>query len=264
MASRFSLPSYFLGVPSGSFRVEKDILYYEEPSGIDDGIALYFDAYLPPEGSRGLPGNNSVLIRIHGGGWQSGGKGLRNMMQMNKYFAAQGYTVFDVQYGLSDRLGIVGGVMRAPEHVMGPFTADDMVRHLGIFTHYLEEHAADFNANLNSVFISGGSAGGHLSTALALGLSGGDYTELFSSALTVKGFIPFYPGNDAGLLHSIGGADEWMDVKKLVCADSPPCLIFQGTHDSIVPPEVSCSFKDRYEEAGAGECAVLVLSLIHI
>lgn len=261
MESRFSLPSYFLGVPSGDYRVEKDILYYKGTSGTDEGITLYFDAYLPPEESRGLPGNNSVLIRIHGGGWQSGGKGMRNMMQMNKYFAAQGYVVFDVQYGLSYLQNTVEGIMRAPDHVMGSFTADDMVRHLGIFTHYLEEHAADFGANLDSVFISGGSAGGHLSTALALGSSSGYYPELFSPALTISGFIPFYPGNDCDLLHEIGGSSEWMDVRTLVRTDSPPCLIFQGSHDTLVPPEVSYSFQDRYEDVGAGKCAVLLMPL---
>ncbi|NLI70918.1 MAG: alpha/beta hydrolase fold domain-containing protein [Firmicutes bacterium] len=261
MESRFSLPSYFLGTPSGNYRVEKDILYHEGNSDNDEGIALYFDAYMPPEDSRELPGNNSVLIRIHGGGWQSGGKGMRNMMQMNKYFAAQGYVVFDVQYGLSYLQNTVEGIMRAPDHVLGPFTADDMVRHLGIFTHYLEKHAADFGANLDSVFISGGSAGGHLSTALALGSDSGNYPELFSPALTIKGFIPFYPGNDCDLLHEIGGSGEWMDVKTLVRADSPPCLIFQGSHDTLVPPEVSHSFQDRYEDAGAGKCAVLLMPL---
>jgi len=44
----------------------------------------------------------SALIRIHGGAWVGGDKGFANMMQVNKYFAAQGYTVFDVQYGLTD------------------------------------------------------------------------------------------------------------------------------------------------------------------
>ncbi len=257
----FSLPAYFLGIPSGGYLVEKDILYYEGTSGVDQGLLLYFDAYLPPENSGDLPGNNSVLIRIHGGGWQSGGKGLRNMMQMNKYFAAQGYVVFDVQYGLSTLAGERGGIMSAPDHVMGPFTADDMVRHLGVFTQYLEENADKFSANLDSVFISGGSAGGHLATALALGINSEAYPELFSEALTIKGIIPFYPGYRHSILTEIGGSAHWLDVEMLVNSESPPCLIFHGTHDAIVPPKISNSFQDRYRAAGTEECAVLWMPL---
>ena len=44
-----------------------------------------------------LPGGNSVLIRIHGGGWKSGDKGLMNNAQMNKYYSL--HVVFDIQYG---------------------------------------------------------------------------------------------------------------------------------------------------------------------
>ena len=82
-------------------------------------------------------------------------------MQMNKYFASQGYIVFDIQYGLhrpdrkEDAL--------TPINVLGDFNIDDMVRQIGEFTKYLEFNADKYNANLDSVFISGGSAGGHLS-----------------------------------------------------------------------------------------------------
>jgi hypothetical protein len=57
---------------------------------------------MPLDRGEDLPGQNSTLIRIHGGGWVSGDKGGSNMVQMNKYFAAQGYIVFDIQYGLYD------------------------------------------------------------------------------------------------------------------------------------------------------------------
>ncbi len=255
----FSLPAYFLGRPSGDCSVVRDVLYYEGTEGTDKGIRLYFDAYLPPATSETAPGKNAVLIRIHGGGWVSGGKGLRNMMQMNKYFAARGYTVFDLQYGLSSLKGEGPGLLGAPDHVIGPFTADDMLRHLGIFTRYLEEHGAAYDADLEAVFISGGSAGGHLATALALALSSGAYPELVSPALTVKGLIPFYPGNKAEDLQEIGGSPEWLDVETLVDKNSPPCLIYQGTHDGLVPVEVSYSYRDRCAAAGAAPCAVLLM-----
>ncbi len=256
LKTTLSLPTYFLGYPSGDYRVIRDVLYYEGTQGVDEGISLYFDAYLPPVGDAVPPGKNAVLIRIHGGGWVEGDKGSYNMMQVNKYFAARGYSVFDLQYGLSTLRGENKG---APEHVTGPFIADDMIRHLGLFTQYLEAHAADYGADLDAVFISGASAGGHLATALSLAMSSNAYLQAVSPALTVRGVIPFYPGNKHDILQNIGGSPEWLDVELLVDKDSPPCLIYQGTHDGLVPPWVSYSYRDTCTAAGAVPCAVLLM-----
>ncbi len=278
-----SLPAYFLSIPSADYVYERDVLYYWGLEGVDEGREFYYDVYMPPpDAEEGLPGEGSVLIRIHGGAWIAGGKGFANMMQMNKYFASQGYTVFDIQYGLSDRVDLayiteefeflsflsdswilesMGG-MTAPEHVRGPFTLDDMVRHLGIFTMYLEENAPKYGVNLDSVFISGGSAGGHLTTAMALAIAGGEYEDIFSPAVEVKGYVPFYPGNKAHeILDVIGGAEEWRDVELLVDTDSPPCLIYQGTGDGMVPPETARSFYEQYRQMGNESCAVIYLPL---
>lgn len=276
---RFSLPAYFLGYPSGDYTYQRDILFYEGTSGVDEGVQLYFDVFAPPAGQEGLPGEGSTIIRIHGGAWIAGNKGPANMLQMNKYLAAQGYTVFDVQYGLNNSVNIpqimmlydflsffarrvpaspVISGLGAPTAVTGPFTLDDIVRHIGIFTGYLAEHGGEYGASLNAVFISGGSAGGQLATAAALAMAGGAHNHIFNSGITIKGYVPFYPANKATkLLESIGGAAEWVDVELLVRQDSPPCLIFQGTRDGMVPPDTARSFRDRYREAGNVRCAVL-------
>ncbi len=281
----FSLPGYFLGTPPGEYNYKKDILYYEGTEGIDEGISLHFDVYMPPENHEDLPGTGSTIIRIHGGAWIAGGKGVSNMMQMNKHFASQGYTVFDIQYGLTDVIDLlalnelydfigfinniempefVGSLtaLGAPDNVVASFTLDDMIRHLGLFTRYLEEHAHEYGANLDSVFISGGSAGGHLTTAMALAIASGDYQDIFSSEIEIKGYIPFYPGNKVHeILEAIGGAEEWQDVEMLVQEDSPPSLIFQGENDGMVQPETSRSFQNRYLEEGNNSCAVIYLPM---
>ncbi len=283
LSGKVSIPAYFLGAPPVDFTYKRDVLYYEGTEGVDEGVCLYFDAYMPPEDNADLPGRGSIVIRIHGGAWIGGSKGYYNMMPMNKYLAAQGYNVFDVDYGLSDRvdllkinemydfIGFLNDIeipeaamsvlsLGAPEYAISSFTLDDMVRHLGIFTRYLEEHADEYGAALDSVFISGGSAGGHLTTAMALAISGGKYQNLFSPNVVIKGYIPFYPGNKVDpILEELGGADEWRDVELLVEKDSPPCLIYQGLKDGMVPFETSASFKDKYTEAGNGNCAVIYL-----
>lgn len=244
----FSTPVYFLGMVSNNYRVNANILFYDA-----EGIQLYFDAYLPPVDGSTLPGNNSVIIRIHGGGWTQGDKGLANMMQMNKYFAAQGYVVFDIQYGLHDD---GAAILPTPAHVLGNFTVDDMMRHIGNFTKYLADHASEYNANLDSVFISGGSAGGHLTCAVGLAITSGNYSDIFGDGLNIKGLVPYYPAN--GHPERFGGREEFINPDQyLVTASSPPSLVFQGYEDGLVHPIISQNLKDAYIEAENPNCAVL-------
>lgn len=254
------ISAYFLGIPTTDYSVKKDVLFYQGESGVDKGLKLYFDAYLPPANAADLPGKRATLIRIHGGAWITGDKGLENMMQMNKYFASQGYTVFDIQYGLTT-LSTFHMDLQTPEYVKGEFDVNDMVRHIGIFCKYLAQHASEYGADLNTVFISGGSAGGHLTAATALGIASGKYQEIFGSAMTVKGLIPFYPANGISRHGGIDGVDEMVDPALLVTKNSPPALIYQGLHDTLVPKEVSSKFYDAYTAAQNPKCAVLWMPL---
>ncbi|MHA1805495.1 MAG: alpha/beta hydrolase [Promethearchaeota archaeon] len=259
LKTQFSTLQYFLGVKSNNYIVEKDVLYFDgskSPYEVDENITLYFDVYYPKEYSEDLPGQGSVLIRIHGGSWRSYDKGLSNMMQMNKYFASQGYIVFDIQYGLH-RPNRQGDIF-TPVNVLGNFNIDDMIRHIGEFTKYLAAHADQYNANLNSVFISGGSAGGHLACATALAIDSGRYRYLFSPKIKVKGIIPFYPGN---VLPYEWGTPELVRPELMITAESPPSLVFQGYQDALVHWTVSQRWKDTYTAAGNQECAIIYFPL---
>jgi len=247
----FSLSSYFLGIPPKDCKIEKNTLFYN-----DEGIKLYFDAYMPLNNDEELPGANSTIIRIHGGAWVSGDKGLMNMMQMNKYFAAQGYKVFDIQYGIAENpLYLLDPL--TPDYKKGNFDIDDMMRHIGVFTNHLTDNADTYGANLDSVFISGGSAGGHLTCAVALAIASGDYTDIFSSNLTIKGLVPFYPANDLMNFFGISGRDVFKNPEKLIESDSPPCLIFQGTHDIINYFGISENIQNTYYANANENCAIL-------
>lgn len=251
----FSIPEYFFGTPSGDYIVKEDIVYYEGTEGIDKGVKLRFDAYMPPKGKTNLPGQNSVLIRIHGGAWNIGDKGFQNYAQVNKYFATQGYVVFDIQYGLNDEDKFIE-FAPIDEDVMGGFSIDDMIRHIGVFTSYLADNKDEYGANIDSVFISGGSAGGQLTNAVALGIHSGEYTDILDSRLNIKGAIPFYPANG---LANIGGDEKLVDPDLLVKSDSPPCLIYQGDMDGIVNSNISKDFRDVYLEKGNDQCALILM-----
>ncbi|MBY9015017.1 MAG: carboxylesterase family protein [Candidatus Lokiarchaeota archaeon] len=255
LQTSFSTAGYYLGTPPKDCNVIENVLFYDNES-----IKLYFDVYMPLKRGEGLPGQNSTLIRIHGGAWVSGDKGGSNMAQMNKYFAAQGYIVFDIQYGLYDSPIAVLDI-NTPDYNKGDFNIDDMIRHIGEFTKYLSEKARIFGANLNSVFISGSSSGGHLASAAGLALASGNYSNLFSQNITIKGIIPFYPSNGQMVYFGIDGKEEFTNPEKLIESKSPPCLIFQGTHDVLNYFGISRNFRATYLAKGNVNCAIIWMLL---
>ncbi len=251
----FEVTGYFVGPRNPICTQINDIVYFngsESAFSVDKNIILRFDAYLPPDGYIGRPAENSTIIRIHGGGWVIGDKNSGNIGMMNRYLAHQGYCVFDIQYGLNNVSDLFSNIPLEPEDVMGNFTIDDMLRHIGNFTYYLEDHATEFGANLDSVFVSGGSAGGQLTCATALSLASKNYTE-FSDAFTIKGMIPFYPANNVSLDFALTSRQEWVDPVKMLNATSPPCLIFQGKQDGLIVQ--SQILQDTYHGFGRTDCA---------
>jgi len=257
----FQLMGYFLGNGNPDCETILDILFFngsESSYFVDHNIRLYFDAYLPPSDAGTLPGENSVIIRIHGGGWTIGDKGLGNIRMMNKYLAAQGYCVFDVQYGLTNMTNNLG-INYSPKNVVGNFTIDDMMRHIGNFTKFLESHSSEYGVNMDSVFVSGGSAGGQLTCAVALSIASGNYTTIFSDQMTIKGIIPFYPANNVSYNFATLSRQEWVNPNLLVNSSSPPCLIFQGEKDFLI--EQSRYLKETYISHGRIDCALLTFPL---
>ncbi len=258
----FSLGGYFLGPPIYDCIVRKNVLYLDGATSnftVDANVKLYFDAYLPPNDSDSLPGNRSTLIRIHGGGLTIGDKGLGNIATMNRYFAAQGYCVFDIQYGLNNGPESMGIPIITPSNVLGNFTLDDIMRHIGNFTFYLENHNSEYGANLNSVFISGGSSGGQLACATALSIASGNYNETFSANYTIKGIIPYYPANNVSLSFTLQSTPEWRNPELLVNNQSPPCLIYQGDQDHLIIR--SRSLENTYLSQGNAEVCLLIFPL---
>jgi acetyl esterase/lipase len=241
LSSQFNLYNYFMGFPEPDCNIDRDRQYHK----ISNDIFFNFDAYYPKSTNRDLPGNNSIIIKIHGGGWTAGDKSQWHTLWINKYLAAQGYIVFDIQYGLLNTGNIWN--IPTPAHVMGNFTLHDMVEHIGIFTKQIaNELAARYNANMDSVFIMGGSAGGHLTGVVGLGYNDPYFAGNFSTALTIKGIIPLYPANDISNIVSghrvelIPGTPETNPLayekftpSKLVDANDPPALFFQGLQDAL-------------------------------
>jgi acetyl esterase/lipase len=138
-----------------------------------------------------------------------------------------------------------------------------MVYQIGNFTKLLETTYADtYNANLNSVFIMGLSAGGHLTGVIGLGYNDPYFSGNFSNALNIKGIVPIYtpdfapsfllPGNSS----SNPLAFEKFTPSNLVDASDPPALIFQGLSDHFVSLDNAERIKSSLNNEGV-DCILL-------
>jgi hypothetical protein len=59
----------------------------------------------------------------------------------------------------------------------------------------------------------------------------------------------------------ISGSGEFKHPEKLIDQNSPPCLIFQGTHDILNYFSISENIRDTYKAKGNDECAILWLPM---
>jgi acetyl esterase/lipase len=113
------------------------------------------DLYLPrPAGAPGAPW--PVLVFIHGGGWTSGDKGLREggrdiYANIGRYFAARGIGVAVVNYRLQFEV-----------------TWREQVADVADAVAWLSDHVADFGGNPGGLVLAGHSAGAQLAARIAL------------------------------------------------------------------------------------------------
>ena len=254
-AYAFSLGRMFLGTRAGRIRPVLDAPYHTETAPDGRTFTFRYDLW-SPAGS----GPHPVLIRIHGGGWNSGDKAFGNMNYVNRHFAELGYLVFDIQYGLAEA-GTFSLRAPTPKGMVGPFGIEDMLRHIGVFSFYLADRAGEFGADPSRVFVSGASAGGHLALAVTL-TSTSAYTRDhpgigLDPRITVRGVIPFYPGIGYAAGMGIPTRPELDTLEPLLGPGNPPALFYQGVLDGMVDSKRVRSFVRAYDRAGGGR-AVLV------
>src|SRR6516162_1460175 len=125
----------------GGVREVKDLAYVEGPGADPDKQRL--DLYLPRSATR-FP----VLMWIHGGAWSFGDRAWFG--DVGRRFAQEGIGAAIISYRLSPRV-------RHPAHV------EDCARAFA----WLRTHVAEYGGDPERLFVSGQSAGGHLSALLA-------------------------------------------------------------------------------------------------
>jgi len=108
---------------------------------------LSLDVYYP----KGTEGLLPVIFDIHGGGWMYGSKEINRNYCLS--LASRGFAVVNINYRLCPEADLEAQI-------------NDIFRAL----HWLGAHGAEHHCDTENVFVTGDSAGGHLST-LAVALS---------------------------------------------------------------------------------------------
>ena len=123
--------------------------------------------------------NPPMLLWIHGGAWAFGDR--KNETELARKFAAEGIAVAAISYRLSP------GVWQDPKYDTG-IQHPEHIRDVARAFDWLHKKAKDYGYDPHSIFVSGYSAGGHLSALLAMAPT--YLTEVGRSVRDIKAAIP--------------------------------------------------------------------------
>jgi acetyl esterase/lipase len=212
-------------------RISRDIAYAH-----DAGRRQTLDVYGPWKPARDAP----VLLQIHGGGWVIGHK-RQQALPLMLHLAARGWVCVAANYRLAPRA-----------------TFPDPLIDLKQAIRWIRSHVAGYGGNPDFLTVTGGSAGGHLSSLVALTANDPAYQPGFEDVDTrVDACVPFYGvydftnrfGQDPkdGMRQFLErvvmktryaddpDAFERASPVSRIHPDAPPFFVVHGTHDSLVP-----------------------------
>jgi acetyl esterase/lipase len=227
----------------GSYAHDTDISYGEH------GARNHLDIWRRPDLDRG--GRAPVLLQVPGGAWMVGSK-RQQAYPLMSHLAELGWVCVAINYRLSPR-------STWPDQIV------DVKRALA----WTKEHIAEYGGDPDWVAITGGSAGGHLSSLAALTPNDPQFQPGFEDADTsVRAAVPFYglydfTMNDA--IHPLMAPTLSKYVFKLkrpdivdafrnaspityVNPDAPPFFVLHGRNDSLIPVEQGRMFSKRLRE----------------
>lgn len=249
-----------------------------DPQRLDafpEGAAIYRRlrgvVYHPEKGLKGdlyLPdgiGSHPAVLFIHGGGWVAGSRRMANAPLWGEHLACRGYAMLDIDYELAPR-----------NHAPG------LVQDCKCALRWLKGEAQTYGLDREKIFVTGGSAGGHLSAMVGLTANERYFDPTCSTHpeqdLRVAGVIPFYGIHDLNLLveHNyrsilkvlreayIGHADaSAADLSRespvtYAAADSPPILLVHGKADSMAPHGQSVRLHEVLTQKGGRSELLLI------
>jgi acetyl esterase/lipase len=199
--------------------------------------------------------NAPVLFQIHGGGWteKMGSKEEQALPLMN-HMALRGWICVSADYRLSPTATF-------PEHII------DCKQALV----WIKDQISDYGGDPDFVVVTGGSAGGHLSSLVALSQNDPVFQPGFEGEDTsVNAAVPFYGVydlTDENGLHNNDSLAELLETSMMkisraenqetyrqasplfrVPENAPAFMIVHGDKDSLVPVEQARLFTSHLQE----------------
>jgi acetyl esterase/lipase len=195
-----------------------------------------------------------VLLQIPGGAWTVNGRRPQGYPLMGR-MAELGWVCVSIDYSKSPRKSW-------PAHII------DVKRALA----WIRENIADYGGDPDYIAVTGGSAGGHLASLVALTANDPRLQPGFEDVdTTVQAAAPFYGVydlTDAEKMHEMMMPflelfvmkERYADKPELfelaspishVHRDAPPFFVLHGESDSVIPTEQARAFCDALRDAGA-------------
>lgn len=225
-----------LSHPFADFRSKQIELIKDIPYAEVDGMQLKLDIRRNLKPSEDAP----VLIQIHGGGWTHGyGSKNEQGIPLTVEMAKRGWVCVNIAYRLAPKFSF-------------PDQIHDCKRALA----WAKEHISEYGGNPDYIVITGGSAGGHLSSLMGVSANVAEFQPGFEEVDTrIQGCVPFYgiydlldkqklqlsPALSIILRRSIikKSKEEAPELYELMSpishinAEAPPFLLIHGDKDSL-------------------------------
>jgi acetyl esterase/lipase len=229
----------------------RNLAYCEGP-----GHGLRLDVYRHRDHPRGCP----TLLQVHGGGWVIGSKNEQGLPLM-LHLASRGWVCVSADYRLSPRA-----------------TFPDPLIDLKHALRWIREEGIAYGVDPAFVVVTGGSAGGHLATLVALTANDPAYQPGFEHVDTsVRACVAFYGVYDFTDRHNLWPhrglakllrrhvmkaaleeareAYEQASPMSRIGTHAPPFFIIHGDHDTLVPVGEARRFFALLREAIPGRVA---------
>ena len=225
-------------------RIYRDYAHDADISYGEYGSANHLDIWRRPD--LDLTGKAPVLFQIPGGAWTTGNKRGQAHPLMS-HLAELGWICVATNYRHSPR-------NTWPDHIV------DVKRAIA----WVKAHITDYGGDPNFIAITGGSAGGHLSSLAALTPNDPPFQPGFEDADTrVQAAVPFYGVYDFTrddavhpMMLADAGANGFQAAARdelgayaaaspitHVSADAPPFFVLHGRNDSLVPGGASTQLR---------------------
>jgi acetyl esterase/lipase len=231
-------------------RVWRDYAHDADISYGEHGGANLLDIWRHPDVDR--DGKAPVLLQVPGGAWTTGNKRGQAHPLMS-HLAELGWVCVSMNYRLSPRY-------TWPDHIV------DVKRAIA----WIKANIARYGGDPGFIAITGGSAGGHLSSLAALTANDPRFQPGFTESDTrVQAAIPLYGVYDFTrtdrALHPmmvpflernvikrsrVEHLDSYRAASSITYAgpDAPPFFVLHGRNDSFIPVEQARSFVTRLRE----------------